>query len=88
VTIRQRTTRLRSLGAAKQAAFRRAQMGRELPVLVLERREREVGRLVGLTDNYLELAFAGPDALMRRLVRVRATGQDGERLEGVLVSDG
>ena len=45
------------------------------------------GRLVGLTDNYLELAFAGPDALMRRLARVRATGRDGERLEGVLVSD-
>ena len=88
VTIRQRTTRLRSLGAAKQAAFRRAQMGRELLALVLERREREAGRLVGLTDNYLELAFAGPDALMRRLARVRATGQDGERLEGVLVSDG
>ena len=88
VTIRQRATRLRSLGAAKQAAFRRAQMGRELLALVLERRERGAGRLVGLTDNYLELAFAGPDALMRRLARVRATGQDGERLAGVLVSDG
>jgi tRNA A37 methylthiotransferase MiaB len=87
-TIRQRTARLRSLGATKQAAFRRAQIGRELRVLVLERRERETGRLVGLTDNYLELAFAGPEALMRRLARVRATGQDGERLEGVLVSDG
>ena len=87
VTIRQRTSRLRSLSTAKQAAFRRAQMGRELPVLVLERRERETGRLVGLTDNYLELAFVGPDALMRRLARVRATGQGGERLEGVLVSD-
>ena len=55
---------------------------------MLERRDREAGRLVGLTDNYLELAFAGPEALMRRLVRVRATGQDGARLEGVLVSDG
>jgi threonylcarbamoyladenosine tRNA methylthiotransferase MtaB len=88
VTIRKRTTRLRSLGASKQAAFRRAQIGRELLALVLERRERGAGRLVGLTDNYLELAFAGPDALMRRLARVRATGQDGERLEGVLVSDG
>jgi threonylcarbamoyladenosine tRNA methylthiotransferase MtaB len=87
-TIRQRTTRLRSLGAAKQDAFRRAQIGRELPVLVLERRERGAGRLVGLSDNYLELAFAGPDALMRRLARVRAAGPDGDRLEGVLVSDG
>jgi threonylcarbamoyladenosine tRNA methylthiotransferase MtaB len=86
--VRERTGRLRGLGAAKQAAFRRAQIGQDLPVLVLERRERGPGRLVGLTDNYLELAFSGPQALMRGLARVRATGQDGKRLEGVLVSDG
>jgi threonylcarbamoyladenosine tRNA methylthiotransferase MtaB len=87
-TIRQRTARLRHLGAAKQLRFRRAQLGRELPVLVLEHRERETGRLVGLTDNYLELAFPGPDALMRGFARVRATGPGGARVEGVLVGDG
>jgi threonylcarbamoyladenosine tRNA methylthiotransferase MtaB len=86
-TIRDRTARLRGLGAAKQAAFRRGQIGQEMPALVLERRERGTARLVGLTDNYLEIAFAGPASLMRRLARVRATGQDAERLEGVLVSD-
>ena len=57
-------------------------------MLVLEHREREAGRLVGLTDNYLEVAFAGPDALMRGFARVRPTGEDGARLEGALVSDG
>ena len=90
-TVRQRTARLRRLGAAKQLGFRRAQMGRELTVLVLEQRERETGRLVGLTDNYLELAFPGPDALMRGFARARVTGGDGARLarlEGALVSDG
>jgi threonylcarbamoyladenosine tRNA methylthiotransferase MtaB len=87
-TIRRRTTRLRRLGEAKQLGFRRAQLGRELSVLVLEQKERETGRLVGLTDNYLELAFAGPDALVRGFARVRATGPGGARLEGVLVSDG
>jgi threonylcarbamoyladenosine tRNA methylthiotransferase MtaB len=86
-TIRRRTARLRRLGADKQLAFRRTQMGRDLDVLVLEQRERETGSLVGLTDNYLELAFSGPDALMRRFTRVRATGLGKERLEGALVSD-
>src|SRR5262249_40029238 len=76
--IRQRTARLRRVGAGKQLAFRRAQVGRELDVLVLEDRERETGRLVGLTDNYLELAFPGADALMRGFVRVRATSPGGE----------
>jgi threonylcarbamoyladenosine tRNA methylthiotransferase MtaB len=87
-TIRRRTTRLRRLGGAKQSAFRRAQLGRELPVLVLEQRERETGRLVGLTDNYLEVAFTGPDSLMRGFARVRATAPGGARLEGALVSNG
>src|SRR5262249_6240098 len=86
-TIRQRTTRLRRLGAAKHLAFSRAQVGRELSVLVLEHRERETGRLVGLTDNYLELAFPGSEALMRGFARVRATASGGARLEGTLVSD-
>jgi len=86
--IRRRTARLRRLGADKQLGFRRAQIGRELDVLVLEQRARETGALVGLTDNYLELAFAGPDALMRGFARVRATDPGRERLEGALVSDG
>jgi threonylcarbamoyladenosine tRNA methylthiotransferase MtaB len=78
--IRRRTARLRQLGAARNLTFRQAQVGRELEVLVLEQRER--GALVGLTDNYLEVAFAGPDALLRGFTRVRITGLAGERLRG------
>ncbi len=83
--IRRRTTRLRRLGAAKQVAFRRAQVGREVEVLVLERRAAGCGRLVGLTGNYLEVVFEGPDALLRGFATVRAVGLEGERLHGALV---
>jgi threonylcarbamoyladenosine tRNA methylthiotransferase MtaB len=86
-TIRARTTHLRRLAAAKQLGFRRAQVGRELDVLVLDQRERETGRLVGLTDNYLEVAFPGSDALMRGFARVQATGPGGARLQGARVGD-
>jgi threonylcarbamoyladenosine tRNA methylthiotransferase MtaB len=86
--IRRRTGRLRRLGAAKNLAFRRAQVGREQRVLVLEHREAESGRLLGLTDNYLEVAFPGPDTLMRGFAQVRATGPGGPRAEGVLVANG
>jgi threonylcarbamoyladenosine tRNA methylthiotransferase MtaB len=82
--VRRRTTRLRQLGAAKNLAFRQAQVGRELELLVLE--HREGGALVGLTDNYLEVTFAGPDALLRSFARVRITGLDGERLRGETVT--
>jgi threonylcarbamoyladenosine tRNA methylthiotransferase MtaB len=82
--IRRRTARLRWLGAARQQSFRRQQLGRELEVLVLEHRDRETGRLQGLTDNYLEVAFDGPDALMRRFARVCATAVAGTTLAGTL----
>ncbi len=87
-TIRRRTTRLRRLGARKHLGFRRAQVGHELSALVLEQRDRETGRLVGLTDNYLEVAFPGPDALMRGFARIRVTAPGGARLEGARVADG
>jgi threonylcarbamoyladenosine tRNA methylthiotransferase MtaB len=86
--VRRRTARLRRLGAARQAAFRGAQIGRMLDVLVLEQRDRASGALVGLTDNYLEVAFDGPDTLMRGFARVRASGLAGDRLGGVLADHG
>jgi threonylcarbamoyladenosine tRNA methylthiotransferase MtaB len=86
--IRRRTTHLRRLGAAKQTRFRQAHVGRETAVLVLERRRHD-GTLVGLTDNYLEIAFDGPDALMRGFARVRVTGPgSGDQLTGELVHHG
>jgi threonylcarbamoyladenosine tRNA methylthiotransferase MtaB len=83
--VRRRTARLRQLSAAKQLAFRRAHVGRDVEVLVLE--HRESGALVGLTDNYLEVTFDGPDTRLRTLARVRVTGLDGERLRGELRRD-
>ncbi len=83
--IRRRTTRLRRLGAAKNLAFREAQVGRELEVLVLEHRDH--GALIGLTDTYLEIAFDGPAALLRAFARVRVTGLDAERLRGEAMAD-
>ncbi len=84
---RRRTTRLRQLSTAKNLAFRRAHLDREVEVLVLEHRNR-AGALVGLTGNYLEMAFEGPDALMRGFARVRVTEPGGEQLRGELVGHG
>jgi threonylcarbamoyladenosine tRNA methylthiotransferase MtaB len=73
-TIARRAARLRAVGAAKAAAFRQVLVGRTEDVLVLETRDRATGGLVGLTGNYVEVVFDGPDALMRRVARVRLTG--------------
>jgi len=84
-TIARRAARLRALGAAKSAAFRRAMVGRTDDVLVLETRDRATGGLVGLTGNYVEVVFDGPDALMRRVARVRVAGA-GTQVRGEMVA--
>ncbi|HEV8585500.1 MAG TPA: tRNA (N(6)-L-threonylcarbamoyladenosine(37)-C(2))-methylthiotransferase MtaB [Methylomirabilota bacterium] len=73
-TIARRAARLRALGAAKSAAFRRSLVGRTEDVLVLETRDRATRGLVGLTGHYVEVVFDGPDSLKRRVTRVRVTG--------------
>jgi threonylcarbamoyladenosine tRNA methylthiotransferase MtaB len=84
--VSRRAAVMRALGEAKAEAFRRALVGRVEEVLVLERRARANGVLLGLTGHYAEVVFDGPDALMRRLARVRITEAGatplGGRLEG------
>jgi len=80
--IARRAARLRALGAAKAAAFRQALVGRTEDALVLETRDRATGGLVGLTGHGVEVVFDGPDALMRRVARVRV----GADLRGEMVA--
>ncbi|HSE95634.1 MAG TPA: tRNA (N(6)-L-threonylcarbamoyladenosine(37)-C(2))-methylthiotransferase MtaB [Methylomirabilota bacterium] len=86
--VRHRTTRLRRLGVAKQRAFRERHVGREVEVLVLERPDRGTGVLVGLTGNYLEVAFAGPGALVGGFAGVRVTSLTEHGLTGKLSAHG
>jgi tRNA A37 methylthiotransferase MiaB len=72
-TIRQRAAALRRLGRGKSAAFRAAMVGRAHEVVVLESRDAATGLLSGLTANYVEVLFAGPDRLARRFARVTVT---------------
>jgi threonylcarbamoyladenosine tRNA methylthiotransferase MtaB len=83
-TIARRAAAMRELGAAKAAAFRDTFAGRVEDVLVLETRDRASGGLVGLTGQYAEVVFDGPDALMRRLARVRIGGPAAGMLRGQL----
>jgi len=59
-------------------------VGRVEDVLVLARGDRRDGGLVGLTGNYMEVAFPGPEHLRRRMARVRVTDARGERARGML----
>jgi tRNA A37 methylthiotransferase MiaB len=81
--IRERSSRLRALGAEKGVAFRRRLLGRAVEVLVLEERRAD-GGLIGLTSNYVEVSFTGPEGLGRRFATVRLTETDRRGARGVL----
>jgi threonylcarbamoyladenosine tRNA methylthiotransferase MtaB len=80
-TLATRARRLRQAAAARGLSFRRTLVGRVEDVLVLQTRDRLTGDLTGLTGNFVEVTFPGPDRLIRRLARVRvmAAGPDGVR---------
>jgi threonylcarbamoyladenosine tRNA methylthiotransferase MtaB len=82
--IAERSRRLRTVGEAKNLAFRRSLVGTVQEVLVLDTRERAGGRLVGLTGHYVEVLFDGPDALMRTITRVRVESVAADRTLGTL----
>jgi tRNA A37 methylthiotransferase MiaB len=79
-----RSAVLRARSAEKNLAFRQAMVGATVETLVLETRDRATGGLVGLTGNYVEVVFDGPDALMRQLVHVAVTAATAERTAGAL----
>ena len=81
--IRERSRRLRALGTEKSLAFKRRLLGRVVEALVLEERRTD-GALTGLTSNYVEVAFDGPDGLGRGFVKVRVDDADPRGLRGVL----
>ncbi|MBI4242321.1 MAG: tRNA (N(6)-L-threonylcarbamoyladenosine(37)-C(2))-methylthiotransferase MtaB [Candidatus Rokubacteria bacterium] len=84
--IAQRSKILRQLGRTKSLAFRQRLVGRPGEVVVLESRDRATGFLVGLTGNYVEVLFDGPDSLMREFVTVAVTGVDGGLTWGALAT--
>ena len=86
-SVRERARRLRRLGREKSLAFRRGLAGTRRDALVLEARDQRTGRLVGLTSNYVEVLFEGPDGLGRRLVTLDIGETRGDRTHGRLVGE-
>jgi tRNA A37 methylthiotransferase MiaB len=86
--IRERSRRLRRLGAEKSLAFRRSLVGRRRAAVVLDGRDRRTGLLAALTGNYVETLVEGPDALGRRIVSLTITEARADRTHARLEEDG
>lgn len=77
--IRHRSAELRSISAAKNAAFRRSFIGKALRVLTLA--DQEAGSRLALSGNYLRVRLP-LDTPANRMIEVRITGEEGEDLVG------
>ena len=82
----QRSKILRDLSQAKRLEFGRRLLNQPQEVLVLKTRDKATGLLIGLTGNYVELLFDGPDSLMREFVNVTVTQVRPEGIWGALAA--
>jgi threonylcarbamoyladenosine tRNA methylthiotransferase MtaB len=69
--IKARTSALRELSRSKRMAFLSRFIHRTVPVLVEQRRDRQTGLLVGMSENYMRVLADGPDTLMNSIVPMR-----------------
>ena len=83
-TVADRARVLREIATTHGRRFRAALVGHTEEAIVLEMRDRASGDLVGLTGNFVEVTFTGPDHLRRRLARVRVTAAAADAVHGVL----
>ena len=57
-------------------------MGKELEILVESNKDKNSGRLIGLTGNYLRVLIAGNENLKNQILPVKAIGREGKYLTG------
>lgn len=81
--IKQRAEKLRNLSARKKRAYFESFLGREIQVLLQEKRKGAAR--MGLSRNYLSVSVADCDAPVNTEVTVRVTGVEAELLRAALV---
>jgi threonylcarbamoyladenosine tRNA methylthiotransferase MtaB len=85
---KQRAELLRALGKQKRLAFYQRFLGRELDVLVEDRRDKKAGRLKGISRNYIPVFLAADEPApvqpdwMTREIRVRVEGVSEQGVTG------
>ena len=82
---KERSAKLKKLSAGLGAAFRQRFIGSTLDALIESSRDNG-GKLKGFSDNYIPVGLEGPDGWMNKVVSVKITGGDKERLTGTFAN--
>ena len=83
--IKNRYMKMSAIAIEAAYEYKRSFLGRELKVLAETKRDSKTGLLKGYSDNYIQVLFAGPDDLMRKIVPVKVVGFDSGKAMGVYV---
>ena len=81
---KERSRALMGLSAEKRRTFAEQNVGQELSVVVEKPLEGDEGHVIGVSDNYLRVRFAGPPDMRGQVVRVRVLSTDAHFVNGVL----
>jgi threonylcarbamoyladenosine tRNA methylthiotransferase MtaB len=57
-------------------------IGKKLEILVESNWDKDSGRLIGLTDNYIRVLIDGKNDLKNKILPVKAIGREGKYLTG------
>jgi threonylcarbamoyladenosine tRNA methylthiotransferase MtaB len=86
--IHKRSEMLHDLGRAKWRSYIQRFIGKELNVLIENRRDRKTGELTGLSDNYVRVLLGGDDSMKNRIVPIRIIDRHENSLLGETASSG
>ncbi|NIN01063.1 MAG: tRNA (N(6)-L-threonylcarbamoyladenosine(37)-C(2))-methylthiotransferase MtaB [candidate division Zixibacteria bacterium] len=86
--IHKRSEILHDLGKVKWRSYINRFLGKELNVLVENRRDRKTGNLIGLSDNYIRVLLDGDDSLRNRIVSVHIIDRHENKLLGEAIASG
>jgi len=86
--IHKRSEILHDLGKVKWKSYINRFIGKELNVLIENRRDRKTGNLIGLSDNYIRVLLDGDDCLRNRIVPVHIIDRHENKLLGEAIGSG
>ena len=80
--IHKRSEILHQIGKEKWAKHLETFAGGELEILVESNRDKNSGRLIGLTDNFIRILVEGDDGLKNKILQVKVFQREGKFLIG------
>lgn len=74
--MKERCAEIRRLGDKKKAEFYARHIGKNLDMMVENRRDKKTGMLKGISGNYISLLADGPSEYMNKNVKVKTLGMN------------